>query len=792
MTWEIAVVLAILAASLVMFVSEKLRMDVVALLVLSILGILGVSGFLDLSLDDTLAGFSNPAVVTVWAMFILSAGLSTTGVADLIGRQVLKIAGKTEPQIILTIMVTTGVLSAFMNNIGVAALMLPVVMDIARRTQTSPSRLLMPMAYASLLGGLTTLVGTPPNLVASNTLAEAGHGEFSLFEFAPIGVPALVVGSLFVAFIGRHLLPKEMPESMRDSQREAGAELRFATGLEEFRFRLRVGADSPFHDLPLAETGLGQALGLNVTQVQRGADIIQNISGDFVVKSGDLLHVQGQSAEFRDFVHWRAFEMASGAEIASLLALQKLVLVSTYVSENSELSGLEVRETDFARRFEAHILTIKQGDQILRGADIRSHRFEVGDRIQVEMKKEALTAFEESGQFEKIQLLSEESLADIYPESEQLLELHIPGDSRLSGLTIAQSGIADLGLRIVGIARRGGNVLFPVGDEKFKRADKLLVHGTRENIARMHGLQSLELVETDAGDAPGLTADSGYAEATLSPNSTLVGRTPRELGFRRRYGLQVLSIWRQGRSFGSHVGNVKLEFGDALLVSGFRERIEALANDDDFLILSRSAYSATDRTPKWKTALAGGIMLAVVLSVLIGWLPIAIAAVAGGTIMIAARCLSIQDAYRAIEWKSVFLIACMIPLGTAMQNSGAASWLGEGVAWAASPFGAWGLIIGLYLMTTLATTIVPTTALVVIMAAIAMDASAKFSGVDERMIVMAIAMAASASFTSPISHPANVLVMGPGGYRFIDYVRMGLVLAAVVMLTILPCLWLFW
>ncbi|NNM28385.1 MAG: SLC13 family permease, partial [Akkermansiaceae bacterium] len=207
MTPEIAAVLAILGVSLVLFVTEKLRMDVVALLVL---GTLGVSGLV--TLEEALAGFSNPAVVTVWAMFILSAGLSATGIADIIGRQVLALAGTGEVRMILVIMLTTGVLSAFMNNIGVAALMLPVVMDIARRTETSPSRLLMPMAYASLLGGLTTLIGTPPNLVASTALQQAGHGTFELFEFTPIGLPALVAGALFIALVGRHMLPARMPE----------------------------------------------------------------------------------------------------------------------------------------------------------------------------------------------------------------------------------------------------------------------------------------------------------------------------------------------------------------------------------------------------------------------------------------------------------------------------------------------------------------------------------------------------------------------------------------------------
>ena len=184
-------------------------------------------------------------------------------------------------------------------------------------------------------------------------------------------------------------------------------------------------------------------------------------------------------------------------------------------------------------------------------------------------------------------------------------------------------------------------------------------------------------------------------------------------------------------------------------------------------------------------------MFLVIGIVLLGYIPIAVAAVAGSAVMIACKCLSIEDAYRAIEWKSVFLIACMIPLGAAMNDTGAARYLAQGVAAAAEPFGPWGMVLGLYIMTALATTIVPTAALVVIMASIGIDASASF-GIPPEMIVMAIAMAASASFTSPISHPANVLVMGPGGYRFIDYIKMGILLAIVVMLTVIPMIWLRW
>ena len=206
MTLEIAIVLAILVVSLILFISEKIRMDVVALLVLVTLAFTGL-----VTPTEALAGFSNPAVITVWAMFILSAGLAETGVAAIIGRQVLKLAGTQETRMIIVIMLTSGVLSAFMNNIGVAAFMLPVVISIARKTGVAPSRLLMPLAFGSLLGGLTTLIGTPPNLLISNGLKEAGYEPFGLFDFSPIGGTVMIAGVLFLAFGARFLLPERDP-----------------------------------------------------------------------------------------------------------------------------------------------------------------------------------------------------------------------------------------------------------------------------------------------------------------------------------------------------------------------------------------------------------------------------------------------------------------------------------------------------------------------------------------------------------------------------------------------------
>lgn len=786
MTFEIAAVLTILAVSLVLFITEKLRMDVVALLVLSTLAIGGL-----VTVQQALAGFSNPAVVTVWSMFILSAGLSATGVADIIGRQVLKMAGTHEPRIIIVIMLTGGILSAFMNNIGVAALMLPVVMDIARRTNTSPSRLLMPMAYGTLLGGLTTMVGTPPNLVASEALAQSGEESFSLFSFFPIGFPALVTGTLFVAFIGRHILPKTMPEGFQSSAEDAGEEFPFAHELTQHRFRLRISEDSPLNDELISRSGLGEILGLVVQSVRRDGTVIEDVDGDFKLAAGDVLSVQGRVEDFRDFRRWQALEMASGSEIVELLYLNRLVLLSATVRAGAKIEGLTVAEADFGRRFRGHIIMIRREGKVLRGP-FPDFVLAAGDAIQIEMEKKSMKKVTGSEEFESVAVISEESLSDIYHETDSLLELDIPTESHLAGLSVSESGIGDsLRMRIIAIGRKKGSIFFPDADETFKIGDKLLVHGGRASIRLMKGLQSLEPIETEEDLELEAPPGEGYTEVTLSPRSGLAGRTLRDLDFRNRYGLEVRSIWREGKSYGSHLRNFRLQFGDAMLLSGAAEKLEGLSSDTDFLVLSRAAYGESKKRSPAKAWISAGIMLTVVFAVLMNWLPIAIAAIGGATLMIITKCLDIEDAYRSIEWKSVFLIACMIPLGAAMKETGAAKMLAEGVVTIAGPFGIWGIVIGLYIMTALATTIVPTAALVLIMSHIGMDAATEL-GMSPQLVVMAVAMAASASFTSPISHPANVLVMGPGGYRFIDYIKMGLLLAIVVMATVLPLVAVFY
>jgi di/tricarboxylate transporter len=277
-------------------------------------------------------------------------------------------------------------------------------------------------------------------------------------------------------------------------------------------------------------------------------------------------------------------------------------------------------------------------------------------------------------------------------------------------------------------------------------------------------------------------------DATLDPRGRLAGKTVGELNFRERYDIELAGIWREGETIGTELADERLQIGDALLLLGPREKLQLLDSDPDFLILTPLGRKPPDTR---RAPLAALIMLGVVVTVMAGHAPIAVAAVVGGSIMVLTGCLNMEQAYRAIDWRAIFLIAGMLPLGTAMQETGAAAYLAAQVMDILGDAGPWAVIGGLYVVTAMATMIIPTAALVVLMSPIVMSAMGDL-GLQPETAMMAIAMAASASFTSPISHPANILVMGPGGYRFVDYLKIGVPLTLVIFVVVMVILPIFW
>ncbi len=758
-------------------------MDLVALLVLGALAI----GLPDIvTADKAFAGFSNSAVITVWAMFILSEGLTRTGIADIIGHQVMRLGGRREVTLIFVIMVTGAVLSAFMNNIGVAALMLPVVVEVARRTRIPASRLLMPLAYSTLLGGLMTLIGTPPNLLISESMVLNGYAPFELFDFTPLGGAVMLIGVLFVALGGRFLLPKQ--KAARDkhvSQRS----LRSRYKLQERTFMLRVPTDSILVGKTLSETRIGSSTGLIILSLIRSGRSETLPNRQTVLRGGDGLLVQGRVDQFRELRRWSDLVIEREAPVLKSMVASKVAYAAVTVADSSPVVSELVRHAAFRTRFDVAVVGI-----LRRGAyrltDLAYVPIRSGDQILVQGEIDAIAQLEKFSDFTKVDVYTQERLAEEYHADERMFVVRLPKDSGLVEETLAKSRLAEVfDFRVLAVFRDGELRVMPHGDEVLLGGDLLLIEGQHSDLDVLRGLQEIEIDTKVPASAAAFESERlTLMDATLDPRSSLAGRTVGELNFRERYGIELAGIWREGETVGTELADERLQIGDALLLLGPRDRLQLLSTDSDFLILTPLGQEPPDTR---RAPLAAAIMLGVVLTVMLGYAPISIAAVIGGTIMVLTKCLNMEQAYRSIDWRAIFLIAGMLPLGTAMQETGAATYLASQVMNLLGDAGPWPVIMGLYILTAMATMIIPTAALVVLMAPIVMSAMSDL-GVAPETAMMAVAMAASASFTSPISHPANILVMGPGGYRFVDYLKVGVPLTIVVFITVmvlLPILW---
>jgi len=781
MTFDIALVLGILVVSLILFISEVIRMDVVALLVLAALTI---SGLVDSS--QAFAGFSNSAVITVWAMFILSEGLTRTGIADIIGRQMMRLGGRREFAMIIVIMTTGATLSAFMNNIGVAALMLPVVVEVSRRTRIPASRLLMPLAYSTLLGGLMTLIGTPPNLLISEALTQNGYAPFELFDFTPVGGGVMVVGVIFVALFGRFMLPKKRAEHGRHvSQRS----LRSSYKLHEHTYMIRVPMNSILVGKTLTESRIGVSTGLIILALFRGGRSEPLPSRQTILRGGDGILVQGRIDQFSELRRWSDLVIEREAPVLKSMVAAKIAYAEVTIADTSPLVSELVRHASFRTRFNVGVVGLQRRNQY-RLTNLAYVPLRKGEKVLVQGEIDAVNQLEKFADFSTVEILTQERLEEQYHADERMFVVRLPKDSDLAGSSLRKSRLADVfDFRVTAIFREGTLTVMPNGDEDLLGGDLLLIEGQPSDLDVLRGLQGLDIESTVSSSLGAFESERlTLMDATLDPRSRLAGRTVGELNFRERYGIELAGIWREGETVGTDLADERLQIGDALLLLGPRDRLQLLSSDSDFLILTPLGRRPPDTR---RAPLAGTIMLGVVLVVMLGYAPISVAAVIGGTVMVLTGCLNMEQAYRSIDWRAIFLIAGMLPLGTAMQDTGAATYLADQVMAFLGDAGPWPVIMGLYILTAMATMIIPTAALVVLMSPIVLSAMGEM-GLQPETAMMAVAMAASASFTSPISHPANILVMGPGGYRFIDYLKVGVPLTIVVfvaVMVLLPIMW---
>ena len=293
--------------------------------------------------------------------------------------------------------------------------------------------------------------------------------------------------------------------------------------------------------------------------------------------------------------------------------------------------------------------------------------------------------------------------------------------------------------------------------------------------------QSLDIESLESGDVQ-------IIEATLAPRSHIVGLSLRDVRFRDRYGFTALAISRQGELITERLRDVPLEFGDALLLQGPKHRIKQLQEGENFLVLEPIE---TQQFRRNKAPIAiGALVLAIGLTIFAG-MSISLAMVIAAVIMILAGALRIEEAYEAVDWRTVFLVAGMLPLGLAMELTGTADFLADIMLGVFGPFGPLATLAGIYLLAALITQPMSNAAAIVLIVPIALD-TALGLGASHKTFTMAVVIGAATSFLSPVGHKANVLVFGPGGYKFTDYARVGAILTVMLLIVSMIFLPIFW
>jgi di/tricarboxylate transporter len=336
-------------------------------------------------------------------------------------------------------------------------------------------------------------------------------------------------------------------------------------------------------------------------------------------------------------------------------------------------------------------------------------------------------------------------------------------------------------LTVLGISRGGEITTSLQYDSILLPGDLLIVEGAVSDLIQAKDALDLDIEAERKLGFDDIEAESTIVEATVAPRSPIVGRTLRGMRFRDRYGFTALAIRRQGEVITQRLRDVRLRFGDTLLLQGSRHRIPAIQEGNDFLVLEPVTLDVRRRK---KAPVAIGALILVLGLVTIGGFHVATAMVIGSLVMVLSGSLTMDEAYQSIEWRSIFLIAGMLPLGTAMASTGTARYLADSVVSLAGDMGPLAVLAGIYILAGLVTEPMSNAAATVLIVPIAIDTALSL-GVNPQTFVMATIIGASTSFLTPVGHQANVLVFGPGGYRFFDYTRVGGLLNIVLLIVTL-------
>ncbi len=611
MTFDQIFLLGILAGVLGLFVWGKLRHDIVAML-----GLLAAALGGQVQAQDVFSGFANAATVTVALVLVASRGLVNSGAVNMITRNLLPQVDSTTVHVGL-LSGLGGALSSFMNNVGALAMLMPAAIQSARQANRPVSLLLMPLAYGSILGGLVTLIGTPPNIIIASLRKDVAGEPFGMFDFSPVGGVIALAGIVFVALVGWRLIPRGRQETP---------------------------------------------------------------SGE------ELMNIGGYVTQAR-------------------------------VPEDHALIGKRLRDLDnMMQELDAVILGVLRGGRRLDPA-ARTTLIRNGDIVLVRAGSEAISA-----------ALSKLDLRPPAPPSTEKDE----GEAAVSG----------------------------------------------------------ETAPDEAEDKPRLFGgpDVAVAEAVVTPDAHIAGRTPASLALRRHYGVNLLAVARQGRSLHEGLRGLRFQPGDVLLLEGDAERLNLAISDLHCLPLAARAIHGSRYHLAW---LSIGLFGAAIAAATLGLasFPVALAAAVIG--MVVTNIVPVRELYDDIDWSIVVLLGALIPLGGAMQETGTTAVIAGALSRMVDGYPAVVALIVVLVLTMTLSDVINNAATAVVMAPVAIDIAGRLN-VNPDSFLMAVAIGASCAFLTPIGHQNNALIMGPGGYRFGDYWRMGLPLEILIVAVATPMLLWVW
>ncbi len=591
MTYEQAAVFAVLAGVLVLFIWGRWRYDVVALVALLASVVAGVVPYC-----EAFSGLGHPATVTVAMVLIISRALSNSGAVDLISSHVT-LAAKRLSLHIAALAGLGAALSAIMNNVGALALLMPVAMKAANKAKQSPAVILMPLSFGSILGGLMTMIGTPPNIIIATVREKSAGTPFGMFDFTPVGAVVAVTGVIFIATVGWHLIPRQRRQTLTSEE---------LFDLEDYVSEARVPEESP-------------AVGLTVHEIE---------------------------------------ELA--ADTAAVIV-----------------------------------------------------------------------------------------------------------------------GVIRKGRRGFGVARR----------EPIRPGDLLVVEASPEAIGSFMSILGLEVVGVEGPKASLLSAENVVlVEAVVAPRARIEGRSVHAMRLRTRYGVTLLAVSRQGRPIRERLMSLALKAGDVLLLQGDGDRLpEAIAAMGCLPLAERGLQIGQRR----HAGLCAAIFAAAIVSASLGWLPFTISLALAALAMVLLNIVPPREIYESIDWPVILLLGAMIPVGEALETSGATGLIASAILGVAGDFPAVVVLALLMIVTMTLSDIMNNAATAVVMAPISMGMASQL-GVSADPFLMTVAVAASCAFLTPIGHQNNMLIMGPGGYHFGDYWRMGLPLEILIVVVSLPMILWVW